>query len=164
MRVEIVDLQGVFDDVAAAEHRSDWFWLTETDGGFQLELTTADTQIQQEIPGTFSAPGAEVDLFGDGTVEVIVAVFGPGCCCFEAVGVDLSNVKELASAKAVVGQQVLEDIREQVDGITSRQSILCHAAFAVDAELVEGTEFFAAADVQTDDRHVVVVRCVCRSR
>ena len=83
------------------------------------ELAATHTEIQQEVPGSFSAPGAEVDFLGDGAVEVVVAVFGPGVGCYEAGGVNLRDVEKLTSAEAVVGQQVLEDIGEQVDGITS---------------------------------------------
>ena len=50
----------------------------------------------------------------------------------EAGGIDLRGIEKLTSAKAVVGQQVPEDIREQVDGIAGAVS---DALLAVDAEL-----------------------------
>ena len=140
--VEVVDLQGVLDDVAAAKHRDDRLGFVETDiAGIEGEATAADAQVKQEVPGTFSAPGAEVDLFGDGTVEVVVAVARSRLLLRKAVSVNLLLVKELASAVAVLGQQVLEDLGEEV--------AVDDTLGAVDAELIKAAEFKTAADVET---------------
>ena len=149
--VEVSQFKGVFQDVAAREYARDLLVFVKVDQRLQAEPTVANDKIQQKVPGTFHAPLAEVDGFGDGAVKEVEAAGGPGCGVKKCLLVNLLGADDLANAKAVIGQEVSKHAGEIVEA--------AETAVHVDAELAEAGKLSAGADVHADQRQVVVVRC-----